>query len=161
MTCSGLFGYSLPSPRRARRAKSEACFRVKAGIGPSAGPGGDAARETRNGEDRKATRAGMRVIERPAFTGRASSGRPHGPMSSPPGPGSSEDRRPQLGEDLADLREQVVAVGPLERMDVGAIPALVPVVPGDGRGRERDRPDGREEVRVEEEREREPVARGR
>ena len=46
-------------------------------------------------------------------------------------------------------------------MDAGAIPALVPVVAGDGRGRELDRPDGREEVRVEEEREREPVARGR
>src|SRR5215470_12152947 len=42
--------------------------------------------------------------------------------------GCSEHRGPQLGEDLPHLGQQVVAVGPLERVDAGAVPGLVPVV---------------------------------
>ena len=51
----------------------------------------------------------------------------------------SEHRRTQLGEDLADLGEQVVAVGPLERVDARPVPPLVPVV-GRGLGGPRPRP---------------------
>src|SRR5262249_13690614 len=36
-------------------------------------------------------------------------------MSQAPAPARSEHRGPQLGEHLADLAQQVVAVGPLER----------------------------------------------
>src|SRR3954451_8930822 len=86
----------------------------------------------------------------------------HGPSGAKkPFRTASEYRGPQLGEDLADLGEQIVAVGPLERMDARAIPALVPVVGGAMPGHQCDRSDSGGEVGAEEEREREPIARGR
>src|SRR5262249_25568571 len=73
-------------------------------------------------------------------------------------PSSDPERRlPQFGEDFADLVEKVLAIGALEGMDAGAVPALCPIIGDAGPTRQIDGLYTGEEIRIKEEWEGEPV----
>ena len=145
--------------RRARRNRLGTAYRRPPFMGKAVSPPGPVRCPPSSAGLMSSTRSRGPASRRSSSPGCGSPRRTGGPRVELERPGGTEHRRPQIRKHPADLGEQIVPVGSFERVDARLVPPFIPVV-GDGDG-QLDPPDEGAESWVEEERKREPVARGR